>query len=141
MLDVLQCRYAITVRHPLDYVVAAYCHNNVKRAFRDPHANMGVGPLDERRFELGHDVDQVLTHLIQDGHLFDALTWMARWLYHRDQDKSVVVRYEDVVDEEKQDSEFQRISMNVFGCHLDDNAIEKCRNVFASQKSKRGVTR
>lgn len=137
VLDTLKCNYVVTLRHPADYIIGAYGHNNVRVEKPLEHFNMGIGPLDQSRFLLGHDLDDVIAYLINDGHLFDALNWMAKWLQYRKQDHSVAIRYEDVIDENKQEQVFAEVSEKFFQAPLSEGAISECKHVFDAQKLAR----
>jgi len=108
-LDVLErdrIPYIISIRDPLDQIVAWYCH--VRKYLRAGYFRVGPGrpgyiyasPMawNQRScFEEGADIDEALRHLIQDGYLTAVLRWICDWCEYRNEKHSLLIKYEDYI--------------------------------------------
>jgi hypothetical protein len=116
-------RYLVTVRHPADHITALFCHlrnslspemragaetasadrvENALSAFANARAypsrwHSVISPPVSYAFVEEVPIEDAISHLIVDGYLVSALKWLADWLWHRDGDRSLVVRYEDLL--------------------------------------------
>lgn len=88
-------RYILLFREPKDFLVATYCS-----VLKYPDQSK-YGPIFS--FD-GHavnkeDVEGSLDYLINGGLLFNALLYVAKWLHFRDEQRSIVVTYEQFASE------------------------------------------
>ncbi len=84
-----ESRYVIIVRDPRDWAPATFC--NHLSAYHDLHP-------DEKMEILSADkVHDELTKVIQDGQLQEALHFIGKWLDVRHRDRSIVVTYEQLM--------------------------------------------
>ncbi len=102
-LKSIKCKHVITIRHPLDDIIANYCHRlrhpkTTERAIKKNELSMlsVYYPIDPKVFLPGVPLADALDHLIKDGFLFAILSWITDWLLRRDLKKSFVIRYEDL---------------------------------------------
>lgn len=150
--------HVVTVRHPADHVAALFCHmrGQVKGmlpfAIRRYAASFPAGPesagrelyateaeshlfnhpvifpTDTQFFLQTADVDAALSHMITDGYLWNALTWIADWCLLRIRSISEIVRYEDLIANPRE--VLPRAAGKALGYHPDDAALERGLSVM-----------
>ncbi len=104
VLHVTGAKYLIMVRHPLDQLVANYCHlakyiGQAKTVPAHPEFFYAIPQAVYRRkfFLPGVPPDEGLAHLIEEGALEASLRWMADWAALRDAEQSHLCRFEDLL--------------------------------------------
>jgi hypothetical protein len=95
MLDLLQSKYFVILRHPADQVSAMYTY--IPERVAPEWANNPIFTMPWRLYDGSHDQDAVLRELIGGGYLFSMLAFMTNWLIKRDRTRSKVLRFEDFV--------------------------------------------
>jgi hypothetical protein len=119
VLKETDCKYIVLLRHPADFVAALYCHMLGHVAQRAPDSEEsarwieGISPLRSDMFRPGVPIDDAIAYLLKEGGLFGALEWMAQWLACRSESRSIVVRYEDVM--QRFDDTLERLSLFIRG--------------------------
>ncbi len=99
-------RHIVQVRHPLDQLVAYYCHIM-------KHARQGVMPVlpwqptlaqthpqsavPAAAFDERTSPDDAFELLIHHGYLEAVLTWIGQWEMFRDPELSLLVQYEELI--------------------------------------------
>jgi hypothetical protein len=63
-------------------------------------------------------IEEALSHIIAEGTLLKAMQWMADWLQYRDQEKSIVVTYEEIM------GDFERTIQRLCGHIRDEQATD-----------------
>lgn len=119
VLDRLDIRHVITVRHPADHIAALYCHlrglypddkkivppmetkaslkNNLDGLRLRQRWHNVIHPVNETFFSSDVAVEDAIDHLINDGYLVSALKWMADWATFANRSLACFVRYEDLM--------------------------------------------
>ncbi len=104
VLNVTGAKYLILTRHPLDQLVANYCHlakyiDKAKTVPAHPEFFYAIPQAVYRRkyFLPGVPPDEGLAHLIEEGALEASLRWMADWAALRDSEQSHLSRFEDLL--------------------------------------------
>lgn len=126
-LRILACKYVVLLRHPADFIPALYCHikgefvgmpnsdpvgslpaHTRKRVIDwmgcNPASEVGpeqwvetIAPVQRSIFAAGVPLEEALGCLIADGALLRAMQWMADWLRYRDEKRSIVITYEELM--------------------------------------------
>lgn len=96
VIELLRLKYVITLRHPLDQLTALLCHfggeiaeSSNSRFFYDH-----LFPIEKKYF-INKTNDERLSFLISQGYLYAMLAWICEWLKFRDEESSMVIKYED----------------------------------------------
>ena len=102
VLKRFECKYAILLRHPADFIAALYCHligehqrlSDLGDAgeWIEMHKPVSRAAVDYPK----SSVEDGISHLIEDGSLLDALQWTNAWLTLRDPARSIVVTYKSL---------------------------------------------
>lgn len=147
VLDFLGSKYVIIIRHPADQLAAAYCDflnspeldkGMVKGGWLYDH----IFPVRPSEICLDRGIDDGIAHLINDGYLNATLSWMVDWLRFRDPHRSLVVKYEDFV--EQPELVIHSISEFLGSRELDPQVIERCRTIaktYADGRDSEGDNR
>ena len=115
-------KHIVVLRHPADYVPALYCHclrvagnDQFGRGWREEREWLffQIYPVRKAAFEAQTPMHDALGELIEGGALLHAMGWMADWLGFRDRSMSLVLRYEDLMQDF--DGSVARISEFLFG--------------------------
>lgn len=93
MLNRLQSKYFVILRHPADQVSAMYTY--IPERIAPEWANNPIFTTPWRLYDGSADQDTVLRELIGGGYLFSMLAFMTNWLVKRDPVRSMVLRFED----------------------------------------------
>jgi hypothetical protein len=111
-LRIVDCRYIVLLRHPADYIASLYCHGlrygpdsfiDARALARFPERTIKLenlswsGSIDPCVFDPDTPSERALNILIGDGPLLHGLQWMADWLAYRNDARSIVIRYEDLM--------------------------------------------
>jgi hypothetical protein len=88
-----EAHYVIVLRSPKDQIAAEFCSALYQRK---DNAYNPIHPIDNDRMHRGK-VDAGINYLISEGYLLHSLSWMTDWLTFRHLDRSLVIRYEDLV--------------------------------------------
>jgi hypothetical protein len=147
VLDLLGVKYVILLRHPVDHLVARYCHvldgPLLKDAIRkDSWIYDSIYPLDYRLFQDGVNLDDTIQYMINEGYLSAVLSWIADWLRFRDVNRSLVLRYEDFI--RNRDQTLNNISHFLYARDLDKKTLMKCNSVaerLTTEQSEANNTR
>jgi len=123
VLEWLGSKYVIMVRHPADHMAGMYAHLSEKIG---RWANYPAHPIPFSVCDKSVTPDQFIDTLINEGHLFTVLKWVADWLYARDQDNSKVMRYEDFVTQPREF--YNSLSHFLYNKDVSEAAVEECLN-------------
>ncbi len=140
-LHLLGVKHIIILRHPIDQLTAHYCHilnsPEIEKAVRDNRCLLRnpIYPLHTRMFQPDVEVEDSLQYLICKGFLHSSLLWMVDWLKFRDQNRSLVVKYEDFI--QNRDTTLNNISLFLSGKELDDDTFMKCTAIADGNKTRR----
>jgi hypothetical protein len=110
-LRIVDCHYILLLRHPADYIASLYCHGlrygpdifiDARAMARFPERaiqlqKLWLGSTDPCLLDPDTPIERALNILISDGPLLHGLQWMADWLAYRDDGRSIVIRYEDLM--------------------------------------------
>ena len=106
VLHVTGAKYLVLTRHPLDQLVANYCHLAkyiavAKTVPAHPEFFYAIPQAVYRRkfFLPGMPPDEALAHLIEEGALEASLRWMADWAALRDREQSHLLCFEELLQE------------------------------------------
>lgn len=140
VLDLLGVKYIILLRHPVDQLVALYCHmineNLLEDAInKDSWIPEHIYPLNWRLFQDGVDIEETIRYLINEGYLNAVLSWAADWLHFRDVNRSLILKYEDFVVNQK--DTLKNISNFLYGKDLDQKTLMKCNSIAEGLVNKR----
>jgi len=129
VLNRLGSKYFIYVRHPIDQLVAIYCHHSI-----DNHPNEiifdHIYPFHRKIYKL--DLNDALSYFIKDGYLLNVLKWITDWLVFRNPNQSLLVKYEDLLNDfEKQ---IDKISMFLNGNNCSKATLDQCIHRIKSTK-------
>jgi hypothetical protein len=81
------------------------------------------------------DMNDAISYLVREGCLHRVLAWIADWLYFRDVDRSLVVRYEDFVTDRRMT--LNRVACLVHGNDIGEEVFSKCESDIESIMNKR----
>ncbi len=98
VIKLLDIKYVITLRHPLDQLTSLLAHHRKVLSQRKDY-DFEFLPDDlclmDREVFAKMNIEEQIDFLINDGYLSAMLTWLVNWLVFRDKDRSMVIRYED----------------------------------------------
>ena len=92
------------------------------------HGN--IFPIDLRFLAPAAKVDDAIAHLIANGYLHYALTWIVSWQLLRIRNTSIIVRYEDFIGDPE--AALRRVNQAIFPANPEDAVISGCK-VFAKE--------
>ena len=133
VLDLLGSKHIVLLRHPADYLVALYCYyarivgsekTPVEGQFQDL-----ILRLENSLFSNLDDMDSTFSHLITRGYLLGSLSWMLDWLQFRNQERSMVVRYEDLISAPMET--LDRVGKFLYGKPLGGPASDACHAIVS----------
>jgi hypothetical protein len=135
VIEFLGAKYVILLRHPIDQLVALYCQvlNDCykKEAIKENcWVYDHVYPLKFSKFQTGVNMSDTFQYMIREGYLNAALSWITDWLYLRDTENSLVLKYEDFVI--SRNKTLNAISNFLNGCDAKEDSIVKC-NLIADR--------
>ena len=87
-----------------------------------------IFPVDPRFFFAADSVDDAIAHMIADGYLFHALSWIVSWQLMRIRNTSAIVRYEDFL--ENSNDVLGKLSKKIFNSDSQET-VELGRKVIA----------
>jgi Sulfotransferase domain len=131
----------ILLRHPADHVAAFYCHQRgvvgeIKASDGDvPAARLSAwwfaaAPTRISHFRSASSVEKAMDHLIADGYLFKMLEWISEWVLFRNENLSIVVTYEQLMND--YDGTLGRLSQLIRGEAPTDDVLTYLRHVKKS---------
>jgi hypothetical protein len=100
ILKLLGSKYVVNFRHPADNIVSIACGKYDAKPNYSEDGNWAFtyqDPVKSSLYESEVDVQNKIGYLIHTGFLASTLSWITGWLQFRDQQKSIVNRYEDFV--------------------------------------------
>ena len=130
ILKLLGSKYVVNFRHPADNMVSIACGKYDAKPNYSKDGNWAFtyqDPIKSSLYESEVDVKNKIGYLIHTGFLASTLSWITGWLQFRDQQKSIVNRYEDFVTDRRY--ALDRIGKFLYGCEINDSVIEQCDNV------------
>jgi hypothetical protein len=148
--------HVITVRHPADHVAAHYCHIRALAFVSDEFQRLAeaepltnhfasdsqyehdeepsrlyfhdiIFPVDNRFFAPTVELDDTIAHMIADGYLYHALSWIVGWQIKRIRNISAIVRYEDMVG--NPENTLRRLNSRIYQSDSED-ALTRGLNVM-----------
>jgi hypothetical protein len=138
VLGHLECKYVILFRHPLSRMAPVYCSCLQNFAALDSELDIpkyfldAIFPIRSEIFDGNSNPDEVIRYMIEGGYLEATLLWMAMWLEICDPEKSMVIRYEDILEE--YDNVLSALSMFAFDANPDEDILRECKVSFDSEK-------
>jgi len=142
VLELLGVKYIILFRHPLDQIVAVYCHSVHYCQTRDL-TNEGnllkdhIYPLPIELFRGRMDIHDSLRYMLREGYLIASLGWMVDWLRFRDPKKSAIVKYEDFM--LKREKMLDELSLFLVGRPVEKRGVSRSiaiADAFASDRAR-----
>jgi len=133
VLDDLGLRYIILFRHPADVIASIYC-NSLNLAQRGQNLRHSIIHPVNHDVVVNSDMDKAINHLIMDGYLYAVLLWMTDWIRYRDKDNSVIVCYEDIINNPR--DVFDKVIRFLYNKKIDDIIFKKCADRYANKKIK-----
>ena len=134
-------KYIITVRHPVDQLAAVYCeilkHATPEKVIKDEWVDDGIHALKLRLFQEDVNLNETIRCMMREGYLNATLSWITDWLHFRDVNKSLVIRYEDLVTNQVQT--LNNISNFLYGRELDEKTLAKCNSAIEGFTTKQNV--
>ena len=127
LLNLLGSKYVVNFRHPADNMVAIACGKYGANPNYSKDGNWAFtyqDPVKSSLYESEVDVKKKIGYLIHTGFLASTLSWIVGWLQFRDQQKSIVNRYEDFITDRR--NSLVRIGKFLYGCEIKDSVIEQC---------------
>ena len=133
VLDDHDLRYIILFRHPADVIASIYC-NSLNLADRGQNLRHSIIHPINHNLIVNDGVETAINHLIQDGYLHAVLLWMTNWIRYRNKDNSIIVKYEDIINNPK--DTFDRVTRFLY-CHdIDEECYKKCQARYNNKKIK-----
>jgi hypothetical protein len=131
----------ILLRHPADHVAGFYCHQRgIVSVLRREDVGipksrltpwwLAAGPTRIDQFDPKVPVNQAIDHLISDGYLFKVLEWIAEWVRFRNPALSIVVTYEQLIND--YDGTMVRLSQFIRGERPSEDVLNYLRHVNKS---------
>jgi len=133
VLDDLGLRYIILFRHPADVITSIYC-NSLNLAQRGDNLRHSIIHPINHNLIVNSNIEKAINHLIKDGYLNAVLLWMTNWIKYRDKSKSIVVKYEDIINNQK--DTFNKIIQFLYNRNMDDALFRKCAARYTNKKVK-----
>ncbi len=141
VLYILGVKYIILFRHPIDQLVALYCHILSNKIILEGESDSWVfdhiQPLLLRMFKDNVNMEDTFQYMIRGGYLCAALSWMVDWLHFRNTEMSIIVRYEDFITNKNE--AWNNISLFLTGSNLDEDILGRC-NSIANGHAQRSTT-
>jgi len=133
VLDDFGFRYIILFRHPADVITSIYCNsfNLIQNQGKNLRHSI-IHPINMKYFENHDDMNTAINHLICDGYLNAVLLWMTDWVRYRNKDKSLVIRYEDVLSDRK--NVFNGISGFFYGRFITKDVLDHINRRYSKKR-------
>ena len=128
VIDDLGVRTIVLLRHPKDQLVAWMCQfinrDEVTRRYNPIYP--------EQLASLDIDLDALIEAHIEGGTVVNLLKWMVDWLRLRNRERSIVVRYEDLIEDRA--AAYSGVSEFLYGRPTDDSDLAAIDQQMASYK-------
>jgi len=123
VLDLLNVKYVIVLRHPADQIVSThekYLNSEIfhESQTSDKFLADPIYPLEQQALRPDSQVSERLGYLITGGYLSAVLSWISDWLQFRDPKRSLVIGYEEFL------ADHHRL-LNEISQFLDDDDLDE----------------
>ncbi|MCP3681445.1 MAG: sulfotransferase domain-containing protein, partial [bacterium] len=128
VLNLLNTKYIVLTRHPIDQVVALYWQH--KKETNDNRGTLvydHIYPIHSNIFSDGYELNKGIDYLLSEGYLYAVMAWIVDWLHFRNINRSIVVRYEDFLT--NRENELNNISRFIQNRNANNQTISKCNTI------------
>jgi hypothetical protein len=139
-LTVTGMKCILLLRHPADHIPGILCHTRggLENSENLTEFVFATGPMLRSKCVVENAPEDTITHLLQDGYLFNVLKWAADWIAYSDPIQVKVMLYEEIM--RNFYAQMNELSLFLRDGPISDEILEYLNSVTTSVR-RQGITK